>query len=86
MFIRYPKGGQLLPNDVELEDGWRRHDGVGNVLSEQDRPIILLRDGTIFRPVSSLPNKWTVFYDMCRSQWKGEDPDYFDIIAYRVIE
>ncbi len=85
MFIRHPSKDQLLPDDVELEAGWIRHDGSRRVASENDHPLILLRDGTIFRPISQLPNKWVAFYKLCRWEWKGRVPNAFDILAYQTF-
>lgn len=86
MFIRHPTKDQLLPDDAELEAGWIRHDGSRRVASESYHPLILLRDGTIFRPISPLPNKWAAFYKMCRWKWEGCAPNAFDVIAYQLFQ
>ena len=86
MFIRHPTTDQMLPDDIKLEDDWVRHDGARRMLPDGDRSLILLRDGTIFRPISPLPNKWVPFYEMCRWEWKGRDPSMFDVMAHRGIE
>ena len=86
MFIRHPTADQMLPDDIKLEDDWVRHDGARRRAPVGDQSLILLRDGTIFRPISPLPNKWGPFYEMCRWEWKGRDRSTFDVMAYREIE
>ena len=86
MFIRHPTMVHMLPDDIKLEDDWVRHDGARRMLPDGDRSLILLRDGTIFRPISTLPNKWGPFYELCRWEWKVRDRSTFDVMAYREIE
>ena len=86
MFIRHPTMVYMLPDNIKLEDDWVRHDGARRVLPDGDRSLILLRDGTIFRPISTLPNKWGPFYELCRWEWKVRDRSTFDVMAYREIE
>lgn len=86
MFIRCSSKEHLLKDDAELDECWTRHDGASQIVSLDARPLILLRDGTIFRPVSAQPNKWLAFYRMCRWEWKGQPPNQFDIIGYQVSD
>ena len=86
MFIRHPTMEHMLSDDIKLEDDWVRHDGARRMLPDGDRSLILLRDGTIFRPISTLPNKWGPFYELCRWEWKVRDRSTFDVMAYREIE
>ena len=86
MFIRHPTADQMLPDDIKLEDDWVRHDGSRRRVPVRDQSLILLRDGTIFRPISTLPNKWGPFYELCRWEWKVRDRSTFDVMAYREIE
>ena len=86
MFIRHPTADQMLPDDIKLEDDWVRHDGARRRVPVGDQSLILLRDGTIFRPISTLPNKWGPFYELCRWEWKVRDRSTFDVTAYREIE
>lgn len=80
--VRRTSRPRLLPDDVELEEGWIRHDGSGCPIDQASRPGILFRAGTRFQPGKRRAEDWQRFSNGDCWSWEGRDPDGFDIVAY----
>lgn len=74
---------RLLPDDVELEPGWIRHDGGEIPVSLTDMPGLLLRSGTRIRAGYQTAEHWDMFEGGSCWRWFGNRPGPSDIIAWR---
>lgn len=80
--VRRTSRPRMLPNDVELDEGWIRHDGSGCPVSLESRPAILFRSGTRFALGARAADEWEAFEEGSCWQWRGREPSGFDILAY----
>lgn len=86
MTIQAGNPDHLLLNDAELSDAWIRHKGGACPIPHLNRPLILPRDGTIFREPPTCGGKWQIFDEQSRWGWQGRAPDALNVIAYQMSE
>ncbi|WP_370189225.1 hypothetical protein [Qipengyuania sp.] len=73
---------RLLPDDVELGEGWIRHDGAGCPVALDARPAILFTSGTRFALGTRSADEWEAFEEGSCWEWRGREASGFDILAY----
>lgn len=70
------------PDPVVPRD-WTEHDGEGCPVDPASMPGVMFRAGTRFQPDKRRAEEWQHFSSGDCWYWAGQEPDGFDIIAYK---
>jgi len=70
------------PFPTAIPEGWTRHDGAGCPVDRDSRPAVMFRSGSRMQPGLRKAEEWQSFGGSDLWNW-NEEPERFDIVAYR---